>query len=95
MHDHIAAVTHNLTGGRPPFLERCVYYGKLTEASIAELTRLAREAGMQALQSVNRRAMELQERDSGQPDAELRMNFGLYFFSASTREGGEREDADE
>ena len=91
VHDHIAAVTHNLTGEPPPFLERCVHYGKLTEASVAELTALAREAGMRALQTVNRRAMQLQERDAGKPGAEQRMNFGVYFYSAATRRTDEGE----
>jgi len=91
VHDHIAAVTHNLTGEPPPFLERCVHYGKLTEASVAELTELAREAGMQALQTVNRRAMQLQERDAGKPGAAQRMNFGVYFYSAATRRTDEGE----
>ena len=91
VHDHIAAVTHNLTGEPPPFLERCVHYGKLTEASVAELTELAREAGMRALQTVNRRAMQLQERDAGKPGAEQRMNFGVYFYSAATRRTDEGE----
>ncbi len=93
-HDHIAAIAHNLTGQQPPFLERCVLYGRLTEDSVAELEKLAHEAGMQALQIVNRRAMQLQARDAGKPGAVQRMNFGLYFYSALTRgiEATERSD---
>ncbi len=95
VHDHIAAIAHNLTGEQPPFLERCVHYGRLTEDSVAELARLAREAGMQALQVVNRRAMQLQARDSGKPGAVQRMNLGLYFYSGSARGDGEAERSDE
>lgn len=87
VHDHMAAVAHNLTGGEPPFLERCVHYSKLTEESVRELAELAREEGMKALQAVNRRAMALKARDAGKRSATHRMNFGLYFFSASTRTG--------
>ena len=35
---------------------------------------------MRALQEVNRRAMELQDRDRGAPTATRRMTFGLYFY---------------
>jgi len=88
IHDHLAAIAHNLTGEQPPFLERCVFYGRLTEESIAELTELAREEGMRALQAVNRRALELKEQDTGNPEARTRMNFGVYFYSSSGRNGG-------
>lgn len=87
VHDHIAAAAHNLVGGRPPFLERCAYYGRLTEASVAELSSLAGEAGMEALQAVSRRALTLQRRDAGNRRARHRMNFGVYFFSAAPRGG--------
>jgi|SRR5262245_20666136 len=95
VHDHMAAVTYNLTGGDPPLLERCVHYGKLTEESVAELEQLAREVGMEALQAVNRRAMELQAADVGKPHAIRRMNFGLYFYSASVGATEDWEQLDE
>lgn len=86
IHDHLAAIAHNITGQEPPFLERCVYYGELTPASVAELAELAREEGMRAIQAVNRRAIELKLRDAGEIDARHRINFGLYFYSAASRE---------
>jgi hypothetical protein len=46
---------------------------------------------MKALQSVNRRALELKARDAGNPEARSRMNFGLYFFSTAGRPGPEGE----
>jgi hypothetical protein len=88
IHDHLAAISHNITGQEPPFLERCVYYGELAPESVAELAELAREEGMRALQALNRRALELKSRDAGGPDARHRINFGLYFFSASSRNAG-------
>jgi hypothetical protein len=93
IYDHLSAVAHNLTGTQPPFLERCVFYGALTPESIAELTELARKEGMKALQSVNRRALELKARDAGNPAARSRMNFGLYFFSTAGRPNPEVEPA--
>jgi hypothetical protein len=81
IHDHLAATVHNLTGGEPPLLERCVYYDKLSAASIRELADYSRAAGMKALHAVNKRAAELQQRDQGKPDAIHRFNFGIYNFS--------------
>jgi hypothetical protein len=85
VHDHLAAIAHNITGGKPPFLERCVFYRGLTQQSVDELEKLAREEGMKALQIVNRRAMELKAQDAGKAEARVRMNFGLYFYSAGPR----------
>ena len=93
IYDHLSAIAHNLTGTQPPFLERCVFYGGLTPESIAELTDLARKEGMKALQSVNRRALELKAGDAGNPAARSRMNFGLYFFSTAVRPSPEVEPA--
>jgi hypothetical protein len=93
LHDHIAAGVHNLLGEKPPFMDRSVYYDNLTAESVQALMDLAGERGMQALQAVNRQAMELQRRDAGNPGATLRMNFGIYYYSASldARRGGEGE----
>jgi len=78
LRDHIAAAAHNLAGLKPAFLERSVYYDELTPESVRELAQLAEETGMKALQAVNRRAMNLQERDRSKPDARHRINFGIY-----------------
>ena len=81
IHDHMAATAHNLAGGVPPFLERCVYYDKLGADSAKELADYSRTVGMRALHSVNKRAAELQKRDEGRADAVYRTNFGVYNFS--------------
>ncbi|MBS4097681.1 MAG: hypothetical protein KGZ83_12690 [Sulfuricella sp.] len=81
VHDHLAATAHNLTGGAPPFLERCVFYEKMSAESVEEFKRLAEAAAMKALHSVNRDALELQKRDEGRPDAVHRANFGIYTYS--------------
>jgi hypothetical protein len=80
LHDHIAACEHNLSEAGAPMMERCVYYDALTPDAVAELESLARSAGMQALQAVNRRAIALQRASDGQPEATLRINFGAWFF---------------
>jgi hypothetical protein len=81
IHDHLAATVHNLVGNKPPFLERCVYYDKLSADSARELAEYSRLAGMRALHTVNKRAVELQKHDHGQLDAVYRTNFGVYNFS--------------
>lgn len=81
LHDHMAAGAHNLLGGDPPFLERCVYYDGLSTASIDELARLSSELGMEALRTVNRRALELQQQNRQSDVPGFRMNFGIYYYS--------------
>ncbi len=82
LHDHLCAASHNLQGQLPPVLENSVRCKKLTPESIAELDALAKQLGMQVLDTVNKRAAELEARDAGKPDARQKMNFGLYFYSA-------------
>jgi len=91
LHDHMAAVAHNLTDGTPPFLDRCAYYDQLSEASADELATAARKAGMQALQGINRRAIELKAADSGKPGGTRRMTFGVYFYSEEDTAGKDGE----
>ncbi len=81
IHDHLAATAHNLAGDGAPFLERCVFYDKLTPASAQALSEYSRTVGMRALHAVNKRAAELQRRDHGHADALHRTNFGVYYFS--------------
>jgi hypothetical protein len=85
IHDHLAATVHNLSDATPPFLERCVYYNELTAESVKEYERVARSAGMRAINTVNRCAIELLKRDAGNPDAIYRTNFGIYNFSEIDR----------
>jgi hypothetical protein len=82
LHDHIAAGAHNLMEDEDPFVERSVFYSGLSDGSVAELLALSEERGMDALHAVNRRAMELQERDRGSKGALHRMRLGIYTFRA-------------
>ena len=81
IHDHLAATVHNLTESSQPFLERCVFYDKLSAESAKELAEYSRSVGMRALHAINKRAAELQKRDHGQPNSVYRTNFGVYNFS--------------
>lgn len=87
IHDHLAATVHNLTEGSSPFLERCVFYDRLTAESVNELAGYSRTVGMRALHAVNKRAAELQKHDEGLPSAGYRTNFGVYHFSEAENTG--------
>lgn len=82
IHDHLAASEHNLTSGQPPLLDRCVYFDQLTEQSAQQLAEYARSLAGEAMQALNRKALELQEADAAKADATNRINFGLYFYRA-------------
>ncbi len=92
IHDHLATAVHNVSGHEPPRLERSTFYDGLSDESVAELAELANQRGMQALLEVNRRALELKQRDAAQGAGTQRMNFGLYFYRGPQ---GEQEDTHE
>ena len=83
--DHISAATHNLLGAGERFLERAVYYDKLTPESVAELARISREIGVEALLRINREALRLADADEGKAGADQRMSVGLYYFSGADK----------
>lgn len=92
IHDHLATAVHNVSGQEPPRLERSTFYDGLSDESVAELAELASQRGMQALLEVNRRALELKQRDAARGAGAQRMNFGLYFYRGPQ---GEHEDGNE
>lgn len=86
IHDHIAAGTHNLLGKKPAYFDRSVYYDNLSEPSLEELHQLATELGMQALISMNSKALALQQQDASAHNAQrqsanYRMNFGIFHYN--------------
>ncbi len=94
--DHIAAAAHNLTHEAETFVERSVYYNRLTEASGRELRRLSEEKGMEALEALNLRAAALQTQDRGVEGNDHRFNFGIYVYQEvdSPSQGGVDPDED-
>jgi hypothetical protein len=94
VHDHIAACAHNLSDVRPPLFDRSAHYGGLTGESVAELSKLAARVGTEALQAINRRALELQKRDEGKGTARRRIDMGIFFYQADTAEEEQIEDSD-
>lgn len=100
IHDHISASTHNLTGNKPPFFDRSVYYDRLSRESADELAELADQAGMKALRVINSRALDLQERDiaarnqNGDPDHDVyRINFGIFNYNTRYNQKPENDSA--
>jgi Family of unknown function (DUF6502) len=92
LHDHVAAAVHNMLGEPEPFLDRSVNYNNLSRASLTELTELGRRRAMEVLQDVNARALQLQQRDAGAPEASLRFNLGIYLFNEDQAPADEPDD---
>ena len=91
LHDHAAAATHNVLGGKPAFLERSVYYSGLREDMVGRLAERAEADGMALLRALNREAMEPEPGASAADPAtpgppRQRMTFGIYFYSETDAE---------
>jgi hypothetical protein len=95
VHDHIAASAHNLSGRSPPLFDRSAHYGSLTSESVADLSKLAARVGTEALQAINRRALELQKRDEGKRAAHLRIDLGIFFHQADTAQEERIDEAED
>jgi hypothetical protein len=80
LHDHIAVCSHNMLGGKPSMLERCLHYDNLTADDVKKLAIRSREMGMEMLQTLNQEAFELQQKSKGKEGADKRMNYGIYFM---------------
>lgn len=78
--DHIAAAVSNLTRDAPKFLEQSIYADGLTAESIALLHQAARQAWADAFESLVPQAQQRVDHDRSR-DGEMRMRFGVYFFS--------------
>ncbi len=81
LHDHAAAATHNLLGGQPPFLERCVHYSALPSEFVKSVAQQAEAVGMKALLAINKSAMAATEQEPDDGGPRQRMTFGVYFYS--------------
>jgi hypothetical protein len=91
IHDHLAVAGANLMGNATPAMERSVHYTGLSEESAKIVAETAERLGMQSLLAVNRLALDLSEKDKEKPDADRRVNFGLYFYNGPTTLNGSSE----
>lgn len=85
MHDHMAASTQNLLNENAPFFDRAVYYNNLRPESIAILQEMSEQKSMQAIKDINRKARQLQKKDSDHNTASHRFRLGTYFYSESQK----------
>lgn len=76
-----AAVDNVLAEGTAPHFERAVHYNRLAPAAIAELEAMARALQQQALERIDARARELQDRDGTDPQATGRFRCGAYILA--------------
>jgi hypothetical protein len=81
LHDHLAAGVHNLTGGKPAWLERSVYYDDLSPAAVTELQGKSERLSMQVLQEINRDGMALEAKDPPGVGQRMRMRLGVFFYA--------------
>jgi hypothetical protein len=81
IHDHVAAGTHNLRGGRPPFLERSVYYDELSPVAVGRIAERAETLAMGMLTDVNRLGEAEERDDPPAPAQRMRMRLGVYFYA--------------
>jgi hypothetical protein len=95
LHDHISAGVHNILEESAPKFDRLVYYDRLTAQSAEELSAMVGVEGAEFLNRINRKALELQTRDSIASDASHRISVGTYFYSASTDNATLDADGDE
>lgn len=92
VHDHLAACTHNLDSPEDTFIERSVYYDRLTSDQVRILADYARSVGMDALLKVNQKALELYRDGNDDATACHRMNYGVYFFAEEEQCSHEKDD---
>jgi len=78
--DHLAAAAENLMSEDPPFLERAVFYNRLTPSSVDEIEELARNLGNNTLRTINKEANDRQSKDLGDEKTIERFRFGMFFY---------------
>ncbi|MEO1612987.1 MAG: DUF6502 family protein [Pseudomonadota bacterium] len=78
--DHLAAAVDNLLADEPRFMERAVFYNRLSAASIDEVEALARKLSGAALTDVNATAQKRQSADVENGEGDGRFRFGVFFY---------------
>ena len=90
LHDHASAAVSNVIGQRPGFFERCVHYDELSQQSVMAIADFAQKQGMKALRSVNKVADEAAMGDKLAKNANMRMTYGVYFYSEAMQDNTEK-----
>jgi hypothetical protein len=89
--DHLAAAAHNVSAEERLFLEQSVFGGGLTERSTEALGATARRLWATAFETMVREATQRYEHDRAEPDAQMRMRFGVYYYAEPDPELGIRQ----
>ncbi|MEM0990840.1 MAG: DUF6502 family protein [Pseudomonadota bacterium] len=95
--DHIAAAVDNLLAEEPVFMERAVFYNRLTPGSVDAIEGEAKRLGGAALAELNQLAHARQAADLDAPDGTKRFRFGVFFYAedeGATEDGAETDDDD-
>lgn len=87
--DHLAAAVDNLLAEEPRFMERAVFYNRLTPGAVDALEATARRLSGEALTTLNREALERQTADLDDPEGTERFRYGVFFYRENEKKGGE------
>ncbi len=93
--DHATAAVANVLAAPSPgaHFERAVHYNHLSESSLNELESLSRRLLQQALEQINARAIELQDRDKGDAATTNRFRCGAFVFCEDSNDPPARTSA--
>ncbi|MBM2575076.1 hypothetical protein JQC91_02050 [Jannaschia sp. Os4] len=78
--DHLAAATENVLSGEPRFLERAVFFNRLTPGAVDAVEARARDLAQSALEDLNAMSTDLQREAAGDAAATERYRFGVYLL---------------
>lgn len=87
--DHLAAAAENLLSDDARFLERAVFYNRLSSASVDQLEARARLLSQSALEELNAESNTLQQADKDETGPLERYRFGVYLYREPTAETGD------
>ncbi len=90
--DHLAAAAENLRAEDSPYLERAVFYNRLTPASVDRIEARARELSQKVLEDLNAESADLQRADGGGAGATERYRFGVYFYREDAVPSGDESE---
>ncbi|MEM6482858.1 MAG: DUF6502 family protein [Pseudomonadota bacterium] len=84
--DHLAAAAENLITEPAPFLERAVFYNRLTSEAVDEIEALARQKAQVLLEDLNTTSSRHQRESAEDETAQERYRFGVYFYRERAQE---------
>jgi hypothetical protein len=86
LHDHAQAAVSNVLGQPISFFERCVHYDELSQSSVDVIAEFAKKHSMKVLRGVNKVADVSAFNDKSNPEAKMRMTYGVYFYHEPMQE---------